>query len=100
MRIFTYLQGRPLHPGAQGAACRVCESGYHYSTLDSRCVECGKVRAHPIAIVGGILLILLLVASIYTFKRRRPTCSRRRSALPRRKSGAWQSTPAIKTSTS
>ena len=58
--------------GHKGATCRVCESGYHYSTLDSRCVECGKVRAHPIAIVGGILLILLLVASIYTFKRRRP----------------------------
>ena len=58
--------------GHKGATCRVCESGYHYSTLDSRCVECGKIRAHPIAIVGGILLILLLVASIYTFKRRRP----------------------------
>ena len=58
--------------GHEGVACRVCEAGYHYSSVESKCLECGSFRAHPLAIVSGLCLFLLLVASIYIFRRQRP----------------------------
>ena len=68
----TVAKGGRCSEGHEGVACRVCESGFYYSAVESKCVECGSLHAHPLAIASGICLILLLVASIYVFRRRRP----------------------------
>ena len=65
-------KGGRCSEGHEGVACRVCESGFYYSAVESKCVECGSLHAHPLAIASGICLFLLLVASIYVFRRRRP----------------------------
>ena len=65
-------EGGRCSEGHEGVACRVCKAGFHYSAVESKCVECGSLHAHPLAVASGICLILLLVASIYVFRRRRP----------------------------
>ena len=38
--------------GHKGVACRVCEAGYHYSSVDGRCMECPGSGKRPNLALG------------------------------------------------
>ena len=65
-------EGGRCSEGHEGVACRVCKAGFYHSAVESKCLECGSLHAHPLAIATGICLIVLMIGSICVFRRRRP----------------------------
>ena len=54
--------------GHKGVACRVCEAGYHYSSLDGRCIECAGSGKRPnLALVVGVCVFLVLMSCIFLY---------------------------------
>ena len=54
--------------GHTGVACRVCEAGYHYSSMDGRCTECpGSGKRPNLALVIGVLIFLVVMLGIFLY---------------------------------
>ena len=54
--------------GHTGVACRVCEAGYHYSSMDGRCVECpGSGKRPNLALVIGVFIFLVVMLGIFLY---------------------------------
>ena len=54
--------------GHTGVACRVCEAGYHYSSMDGRCMECpGSGKRPNLALVIGVLIFLVVMLGIFLY---------------------------------
>ena len=54
--------------GHTGVACRVCEAGYHYSSMDGRCIECpGSGKRPNLALVIGVLIFLVVMLGIFLY---------------------------------
>jgi len=54
--------------GHRGVACRVCEAGYHYSSMDGRCIECpGSGKRPNLALMIGVLIFLVVMLGIFLY---------------------------------
>jgi hypothetical protein len=54
--------------GHKGVACRVCEAGYHYSSMDGRCMECpGSGKRPNLVLVIGVFIFLVVMLGIFLY---------------------------------